>query len=103
MLIPREQKRLQMLAGGILLLLLTARSMNRSFDLDEHQFVAPPLLLLQQGQQPYADYPYFHMPNLIYVYAGALAHVEYKLLFARLISVVAGWLTIRRSSGPAGV
>ena len=44
---------------AVVFLLLFSRSMTRDLDLDEHQFVAPPLLLLHQGVQPYADYPYF--------------------------------------------
>ena len=71
-------------------LLLFARSMTRPLDLDEHQFVAPPLLLLQQGQTPYADYPYFHMPTLVYLYAGLMAWLPNPLLVARLLSVLCG-------------
>lgn len=71
-------------------LLLFGRSMTRFLDLDEHQFVAPPLLLLQQGQTPYADYPYFHMPTLVYLYAGLMAWLPYPLLVARVVSVLCG-------------
>jgi len=32
--------------------------------LDEHQFVAPPVLLADEGALLFVDYPYFHMPTL---------------------------------------
>jgi hypothetical protein len=73
--------------------LLFARSMTRSHDLDEHQFVAPPALLLHQGLLPYADYPYFHMPTLIYLYAAVQAWCGWPLLTARLVSVACGTAT----------
>jgi hypothetical protein len=76
------------------LVLLFSRSMMRFFDLDEHQFVAPPALLLQQGAVPYRDYPYFHMPTLIYVNAVLTAWLPYKLLAARTLSVLAGTATV---------
>jgi hypothetical protein len=74
--------------------LLFARSMTRPLDLDEHQFVAPPALLVHQGVVPYSDYPYFHMPTLVYVYAGLTGWIPYKLLAARLVSVACGTATV---------
>jgi hypothetical protein len=75
--------------------------MTRFHDLDEHQFVAPPALLLRQGSLPYLDYAYFHMPTLIYLYAGLMACCPYKLLAARLLSVAcattAVWLLFRHA------
>jgi 4-amino-4-deoxy-L-arabinose transferase-like glycosyltransferase len=81
------------LALGIFLLIF-ARSMYRPLDLDEHQFVAPPVLLVRQHARPYADYPYFHMPNLVYLYAGLTGWVPYKLLAARTISSLCGTATV---------
>lgn len=81
---------------GLLLLVATAlfaRSMSRFFDLDEHQFVAPALLLTEQGMEPYEDYPYFHMPLLVYFYAFILKWVPFKLLTTRTVSVCCGFLT----------
>jgi hypothetical protein len=80
--------------AAVVFLLLFSRSMTRDLDLDEHQFVAPPLLLLQQGVHPYADYPYFHMPVLVYVYAGLFRFSPYPLLTARLLSVVCATATV---------
>jgi hypothetical protein len=76
--------------AALVFLLLFSRSMMRDLDLDEHQFVAPPLLLLHQGARPYVDYPYFHMPLLIYIYAGLFHFSAYPLLTARLFSVLCG-------------
>jgi hypothetical protein len=57
---------------------------------DEHQFVASGALLARHGLLPYADYPYFHTPNLVAVYALLfLAHDE-LLLTARTFSAVCG-------------
>jgi hypothetical protein len=75
-------------------LLLFSRAMTRDLDLDEHQFVAPPLLLLHQHVHPFADYPYFHMPGLVYVYAALFHYLPYPLLTARLFSVVCGTATV---------
>jgi hypothetical protein len=78
---------------GVVFLLLFSRSVTRDLDLDEHQFVAPALLLLHQGVHPYADYPYFHMPALVYVYAALFRFSPYPLLTARLLSVLCGTAT----------
>src|SRR5262249_51328893 len=82
------------LLAVVVFLLLFARSMYRPLDLDEHQFVAPPALLVRQHAQPYLDYPYFHMPNLVYLYAGLTGWVPYKLLAARTVSALCGTATV---------
>jgi 4-amino-4-deoxy-L-arabinose transferase-like glycosyltransferase len=74
--------------------LLFARSMNRDLDPDEHQFVAPPALLVQEGLLPYVDYPYFHMPTLVYLYAALTGWASYKLLAARAVSAACGTTTV---------
>ena len=68
--------------------------MNRDLDPDEHQFVAPPALLVQWHLRPYVDYPYFHMPDLVLIYAGLTGWTSWKLLAARTISAVCGSATI---------
>jgi 4-amino-4-deoxy-L-arabinose transferase-like glycosyltransferase len=93
-LLPGLKTRTLLLLAGTLFFLLFSRSMSRFLDLDEHQFVAPPLLLNQEGYLPYRDYPYFHMPNLIFVYALVLHLAPYKLLIARLLSVLCGTATV---------
>ncbi len=71
-----------------------ARSVNRSADPDEHQFVAPPALLAAHGLLPYLDYPYFHMPDLVFVVAALTGWTSWKLLAARTISAACGTATV---------
>lgn len=66
-----------------ILLLLFVRAMARELNHDEHQFVAPPVLLLRDGLLPYRDYPFFHMPNLVFVFAAIFATTAHLLLAAR--------------------
>src|SRR5579862_7819198 len=82
------------LVGLLLLVLLFGRSMMRNFDMDEHQFVAPGVFLADHGLLPYRDYPYFHMPHLVYLGGAATAWIPYKLLAGRMISVLCGWGTL---------
>jgi hypothetical protein len=67
--------------------------MSRDLDPDEHQFVAPPALLTQFHKLPYVDYPYFHMPDLVFLYAALTGWTTWKLLAARTISAAAGTAT----------
>jgi len=70
-------------------LLLLALGMHQGLDHDEHQFVASGAVLVRQGLLPYRDYPYFHTPELIFVYALLFCWTDHLLLAARLVSVVA--------------
>ena len=74
----------------IVLVISFSRAMNRSFNHDEHQFVTPAALLIQGGLLPYRDYPYFHTPNQVYLYAALTWWTPYKLLAARTIQVLCG-------------
>jgi hypothetical protein len=82
----------------LLALLLVAlqfgRAMMRDLDPDEHQFVAPPALLVQDHKLPYVDYPYFHMPDLVVIYAVLTGWTSWKLMAARTISALCGSTTI---------
>ena len=75
---------------AIVFVLSFSRAMTRSFNHDEHQFVTPAVLLTQDGLLPYHDYPYFHMPNQVYLYAALTWWTPYKLLVARIIQVLCG-------------
>lgn len=75
-------------------LLVWARAMQREYNRDENQFVASGELLANQALLPYRDYPYFHVPNLIFVYALVDELTEYSLLGARALSVVISFTTI---------
>jgi hypothetical protein len=65
-----------------------SRAIRAGSNHDEHQFIASAELLADQGLLPYRDYPYFHLPNLVFVYGLLYSFTEYKLLAARLISAV---------------
>ncbi|MEO8353381.1 MAG: hypothetical protein ABI680_16755, partial [Chthoniobacteraceae bacterium] len=69
--------------------LLFARAMDRDLNHDEHQFLAPAALVSRQGLRPYVDFPVFHVPNLIYLYAGIDRLGVPLLLGAKWIGILA--------------
>ncbi|HEX4792582.1 MAG TPA: hypothetical protein VH370_02260 [Humisphaera sp.] len=69
-------------AGAAILLLV----LGKALDHDEHQFVASGALLARRSLLPYRDYPYFHTPNLVFVYGLLFKRFSYLLLTARLFS-----------------
>lgn len=77
--------------AGVVFVLLAARAVNRDFDPDEHQFLAP-ALLAAQGLRPYVDFPMFHMPGLVPVYRVVTAFGDNALLAVRLFSAALGTL-----------
>ncbi len=79
---------LALLAVGLLML-----GMSNHLDHDEHQFIASAAMLARRGLLPYRDYPYFHMPNLIFVYAVLFRMSDHLLLAARAFSIVCGAAT----------
>jgi hypothetical protein len=88
-------------AGGMLFL----RSMSRDLNHDEHQFLAPPTLLLGEGLLPYRDYPLFHLPNLIFAYAAMGNFTDDVIDGGKILSVLAStgvvgllfWVALARS------
>src|SRR4051794_9021225 len=50
--------------------LLFLSAMDRDLNHDEHQFIAPGVLISREGLLPYRDFPMFHLPNLAFIYAG---------------------------------
>lgn len=66
-----------------ILLLLFVRALARDLNHDEEQFIAPAVLLLRAGLLPYRDYPCFHSPDLIYVFAAIFSTTSHFLLAAR--------------------
>lgn len=66
--------------GAIFLIALTG-----ALDHDEHQFMTSAYLVAMQGLQPYQDFPYFHTPNLVYLYALLFRLSDYPLLAARFV------------------
>ena len=61
---------------------------------DENQFIASGKLLQSAGLLPYRDYPYFHLPNLVFVYALIDCFTDSLHLGARLFSVVCAWIML---------
>lgn len=76
---------LLILLGGAILF---GRAMNAKFDHDEHQFIASAQLLVSRGLLPYIDYPYFHMPNIVFVNSLAVAASSYDFLAVRALGVL---------------
>lgn len=56
---------------------------------DEHQFLASAFMVMQYGLHPYQDFAYFHMPNLVYIYAPFFL-TPYPFLLARLFVGLCG-------------
>jgi hypothetical protein len=54
---------------------------------DEHQFMASAFMVAQYGLHPYQDFAYFHMPNLVYLYAPFF-FIPYPFMVARLFGVI---------------
>ena len=87
---------------GILTALLFASAVALAFgtnvqkplDHDEHQFIASAALLAREGLLPYRDYAYFHMPNLLLVYATLFTVTDRLLLAARAFSTLCAALTL---------
>lgn len=80
------------IAIGVFFALITVSlfsiAMCRGLNRDEHQFIAAGTLLARQGLLPYRDYPYFHVPNLVFVYAVLFRCSRHLLLTSRLFSVL---------------
>jgi len=71
------------------LALNVSRVVRADYYHDEDQFIASARLLLDEGLLPYRDYPYFHTPYLVFIYALLFALTgNYNLLSARLFSAV---------------
>lgn len=94
--------RIHKLVFGLVLLALLAGAFGvifghavlKGYFRDENQFVASGKLLAEDGLLPYRDYPYFHMPNLVFIYALIYRLTDFTLLGARLFSVLCAWGTV---------
>src|SRR5574342_634021 len=63
-------------------------SLLTGLDHDEHQFMAGAYLVAEHSLHPYQDFPYFHMPNLVYLYSLFFLFTDYPFLCARLFSAL---------------
>lgn len=75
-------------------LLIFSRSMSLPLSHDEHLYVASGKLLAAYGMIPYRDYPYIHMPYLVFGYGLLFAVFDHILLAARLCSSFFAWLAV---------
>ena len=95
---PKSQKVISFAVAATFLclvcLLLISFSMQRGLNHDENQFITSGKLLSDKFMIPYKDYPYFHMPNLVFVYAVIFKYTDYILLAARIFSVMCASLTL---------
>jgi hypothetical protein len=86
-------KRTVWIGAGLLVLvasyLVFARGIERPLNHDEHQFLAPSAVLARHGALPYRDYPLFHLPNLVFVYAAVERLGIDLVLGAKLVSILA--------------
>jgi hypothetical protein len=82
------------LAFPPIFLLLLGLALFKHLDHDEHQFIASGALLAREGLLPYRDYPYFHVPNLAYVYALLDRVSPWLLLNARIFNCACSAATL---------
>jgi len=88
-----------MTAVGVVLLLaavflvLFTRALTRSLNHDEHQFLAPAVLLGKEGLLPYRDYPLFHLPNLTLIYGAVVAAGGHLVFWAKASTAICSWAT----------
>jgi 4-amino-4-deoxy-L-arabinose transferase-like glycosyltransferase len=82
------------LFGIFIFLLICNRAMLVQDNHDEHQFMASGYLLATRGLLPYRDFAYFHMPNLVFIYALLEKISVYRLLTVRIFSAIFGTLTV---------
>lgn len=60
---------------------------------DEHQHLAAGVLFARDGLLPYRDFPYFHVPYLVYAYGLLFQFTDQAFLASRLFSAVCTALT----------
>ena len=78
----------------MLLACMLSMNLDKPLDHDGAQFVAPGALYAREGLLPYRDYPYFHMPNLLFLYAAVYRVTDHLLLAARVLSTAFGLATV---------
>lgn len=67
-------------------------SLNIRFHIDERQFIASGALLAREGLIPILDYPYFHQPNMVLVYAALFSFTDELMLSARTLTGLFSWV-----------
>jgi hypothetical protein len=69
--------------------LLFLSAMDRDLNHDEHQFIAPGVLISREGLLPYRDFPMFHLPNLAFIYAGLDRLTHQPVWSAKVLNALA--------------
>jgi len=77
----------------LVFLLLFSRVMITELNHDEYQFVAGGQLFADRGLFPYRDYPFLHMPYMIFFNALLFKLTGYDFLVARLLTAICGILS----------
>ncbi len=79
---------------AVVLVFLFLSAMGRNLNHDEHQFIAPAAVVAFDGLQPYRDFPLFHLPNLVFLYAALFRVFDHPFLVARIFSVLCAFATV---------
>jgi hypothetical protein len=77
-----------------LAVLMTGHAMTKGMNHDEHQFVAPAVLMADDQLMPYRDFPLFHIPYVSYLYSVSYKIADDAFLGARLATAMFGWLAV---------
>jgi hypothetical protein len=80
--------------GAIFYIYTFSQAMLAPLNQDENQFIASAYLLSSKSLLPYIDYPYFHVPNLVFVYAGLFRIFGHPFFIARSFSAVCAALSL---------
>jgi 4-amino-4-deoxy-L-arabinose transferase-like glycosyltransferase len=86
-------RRSRMMVALVFLYIVVAafyQSVSHPFGYDEDQFFASAFAVAKCGLLPYVDFPYFHMPNLIYGYAPLFLFFSHPFLMARFLTALCG-------------
>lgn len=82
------------LLGTLLALpFVLALALTNSFSYDEHQHIAAGVLFARDGLLPYRDFPFFHVPYLVYIYGLLFKFTDQYVLASRVFSAVCAALT----------
>lgn len=75
-------------------LFIVSHGLHQNFGHDEHLFVASAFLVGRHHLLPYRDFPFFHAPNILFIYAILFRFTSHLLLAARLFSAACAVLSI---------
>lgn len=78
---------------ALIFAILFSHAMLTTLNHDEYQFVAGGQLLAARGLLPYRDYPFLHMPYMLWVNGLVFKVTSYDFLAARLLTALFGLLS----------